>query len=209
MWLSIHVLTITLSYGAFALAWGMGHVVVMRSAFGKGEENAGTIKIAQYLYRAVQIGVVLLASGTVLGGVWANYSWGRFWGWDPKETWALIALLGYLAVLHGRFAGWLGTFGVAFGSVIAFALVVMAEFRSNERMKRLWRWLMAAGWVAVGGSSVLPLATLMTRYLRQEFDTTEFLSGWFPRRRPRPKDLGRARHVYEDACLFRPPRRRR
>lgn len=129
-WLTIHVLTITLSYGAFALAWGLGHGVLFRFAFGN-EEDESAQRLAQYLYRAVQIGVVLLASGTVLGGVWANYSWGRFWGWDPKETWALIALLGYLAVLHGRFAGWLDVFGLAMGSVIAFLGIVMAWYGVN------------------------------------------------------------------------------
>ncbi len=130
LWLTVHVLTITLSYGAFALAWGIGHFVVFSMVLqpGKFERNQ---KLSFYLYRAVQIGIVLLASGTVLGGVWANYSWGRFWGWDPKETWALIALLGYLAVLHGRFAGWLGAFGVAAGCVAAFALVVMAWYGVN------------------------------------------------------------------------------
>ena len=51
-----------------------------------------------WLYRILQLGVLLLAAGTILGGVWANYSWGRFWGWDPKETWALIALRGHVAV---------------------------------------------------------------------------------------------------------------
>jgi len=88
-------------------------------------------RLSQYLYRTLQIGVVLLAAGTILGGVWANYSWGRFWGWDPKETWALIALLGYLAVLHGRFSGWLGSFGIAVGSVIAFLGVLMAWYGVN------------------------------------------------------------------------------
>ena len=125
LWLTVHVLTITLSYGAFALAWGLGHVVIFRFA-GAPEKIERNKMLAGFLYRALQIGVILLASGTVLGGVWANYSWGRFWGWDPKETWALIALLGYLAVLHGRFAGWLGLFGFAAASVAAFLGVVMA-----------------------------------------------------------------------------------
>ncbi len=130
LWLTIHVLTITLSYGAFALAWGIGHFAIASFLFfpKNAEKNE---KISLYLYRAVQIGVVLLAAGTVLGGVWANYSWGRFWGWDPKETWALIALLGYLAVLHGRFAGWLGTFGTTVGCVAAFLGVVMAWYGVN------------------------------------------------------------------------------
>lgn len=130
LWLSVHVLTITLSYGAFALAWGIGHFTLASFIFSPEKEERNQ-KLSLYLYRAVQIGVVLLAAGTVLGGVWANYSWGRFWGWDPKETWALIALLGYLAVLHGRFAGWLGTFGTVAGCVSAFLGVVMAWYGVN------------------------------------------------------------------------------
>jgi hypothetical protein len=84
-----------------------------------------------YMYRAIQIGVVLLAAGTILGGVWADYSWGRFWGWDPKEVWALIALLLYLAVLHGRFTGWLRGFGFVTCTVVSFLGVLMAWYGVN------------------------------------------------------------------------------
>jgi len=129
-WLTIHVLTITLSYAAFLLAWGIGHAVAFCYAWAPANQNRLKF-LSQYLYRTLQIGVVLLAAGTILGGVWANYSWGRFWGWDPKETWALIALLGYLAVLHGRFAGWLSFFGLAVASSIAFLGVLMAWYGVN------------------------------------------------------------------------------
>jgi hypothetical protein len=84
-----------------------------------------------WLYRVIQLGVLLLAAGTILGGVWANYSWGRFWGWDPKETWALITLLSYIVVLHGRLAGWWHDFGLAVGSVLCFLAVVMAWYGVN------------------------------------------------------------------------------
>jgi cytochrome c biogenesis factor len=84
-----------------------------------------------FIYRAIQIGVVLLAAGTILGGVWANQSWGRFWGWDPKEVWALIALLGYLALLHGRFTGWVKGFGLTIGAIVAYLLVLMAWYGVN------------------------------------------------------------------------------
>lgn len=129
-WLTIHVLTITLSYGAFALAWGLGHAAIAGYTFWPQSRDVQQ-KLTQYVYRALQIGVVLLASGTVLGGVWANYSWGRFWGWDPKETWALIALLGYLTVLHGRFTGWLNSFGFVLWSTIAFLGILMAWYGVN------------------------------------------------------------------------------
>lgn len=133
-WLTIHVLTITMSYGAFALAWGLGHAVVLGYALSsnKSANKAEWLAaVSSAVYRALQIGVILLASGTVLGGVWANYSWGRFWGWDPKETWALIALLGYLVVLHGRFIGWFGPFGIAMGAILAFVGVMMAWYGVN------------------------------------------------------------------------------
>jgi hypothetical protein len=67
----------------------------------------------------------------MLGGFWAAQSWGRFWGWDPKEVWALIALLCYLIPLHARYVGWVGDFGLAACSVVCFASVVMAWYGVN------------------------------------------------------------------------------
>jgi cytochrome c-type biogenesis protein CcsB len=131
LWLSIHVLTITISYSAFFLAFALGDVGLFQ--FLKGEDlHSEKIKaIHLAIYRAMQVGVVLLAAGIIMGGIWADYSWGRFWGWDPKETWALIALLGYVAILHGRLAGWLREFGFIAGSVISFSLVMMAWYGVN------------------------------------------------------------------------------
>ena len=129
-WLVTHVMPITLSYSAFALAMGGGNVAL--SFHLAGSRNTEVIdRLTDFIYRAVQVGVLLLAAGTVLGGVWADYAWGRFWGWDPKEVWALITLLGYLAVLHARHAGWIRQFGLAALSVICFSLVVMAWYGVN------------------------------------------------------------------------------
>ena len=129
-WLTIHVLTITLSYAAFALAMGFGHIVLFRFIRDplKATED---VTLHFWLYRILQLGVILLATGTILGGVWANYSWGRFWGWDPKETWALIALLCYIFVLHGRVVGWWDQFGLALASVVCFCAVVMTWYGVN------------------------------------------------------------------------------
>ena len=131
-WLTIHVLTITLSYAAFALAMGIGNIALSYYIRGvEGQNSEKLSSLALFSYRAIQVGVLLLTAGTILGGVWADYSWGRFWGWDPKETWALIADLGYLAVLHGRFAGWFRTFGTAASAVCCFTGVVMAWYGVN------------------------------------------------------------------------------
>jgi cytochrome c biogenesis factor len=87
--------------------------------------------INSFVYRSIQLGVLLLAAGTILGGVWANESWGRFWGWDPKETWAFISLMGYLALLHARFAGMVGAFGTAVGAILGFQLILMTWYGVN------------------------------------------------------------------------------
>jgi ABC-type transport system involved in cytochrome c biogenesis permease subunit len=123
-------MTITLSYAAFALALGIGNITLGYYAVGSTNQNAIS-SLTRFNYKAIQVGVLLLAAGTILGGVWADYSWGRFWGWDPKEVWALVALLGYLAVLHARYAGWVGQLGLAALSVICFSLVVMAWYGVN------------------------------------------------------------------------------
>ena len=87
--------------------------------------------LSNFIYRAMQVGVLLVAAGTILGGVWADVSWGRFWGWDAKEVWALITLLLYLVPLHGRFAGWVSTFGLVAASVFCYMSVLMAWYGVN------------------------------------------------------------------------------
>lgn len=131
MWLTIHVLTITLSYSAFFLSWGLGNIGLGFLLRGISATDERVRTIVSSIYRATQVGVVLLAAGIILGGIWADYSWGRFWGWDPKETWAFIALLGYLATLHGRLVGWVQSVGMMVSAVVSFNLVIMAWYGVN------------------------------------------------------------------------------
>ena len=127
LWLTIHVLTIVASYGVLTLATGLAHVYGGLYVARRGGHP--TLRLLDaVLYRAIQAGVVLLAAGIMLGAVWANASWGRYWGWDPKETWALITLLWFLAILHGRFAGWLHGIGVALSTIGGFLLLLMTYY---------------------------------------------------------------------------------
>jgi len=128
-WLTIHVLTITLGYAAFALTLGLANITLFQ--FLRKEKTQKIVAMNQLTYRAMQFGVVLIAAGTILGGIWADYSWGRFWGWDPKEVWALITLLCYIVILHGRYAAWVGQFGFAAWSAVSFLSVVMAWYGVN------------------------------------------------------------------------------
>jgi len=88
-------------------------------------------------YRSVQLTMLLLFAGTMLGAVWANEAWGRYWGWDPKETWALISWLGYLAVAHAYFAKWLSGRGLALASIGIFPLVLMTYYGVNYLLSGL------------------------------------------------------------------------
>ena len=129
-WLLIHVMTIVISYSAFALAMAIAHLSLSLYLFTPHKKEL--IRITNnFVYRAIQVGVLLLTAGTILGGVWANESWGRFWGWDPKETWAFISIVGYLALLHSRFSGLVGPFGVSVGAVIGFQLILMTWYGVN------------------------------------------------------------------------------
>ncbi|MBC7467632.1 MAG: cytochrome c biogenesis protein CcsA [Bdellovibrio sp.] len=130
-WLIVHVMTITISYAAFMLAFGLGDLGLIYSVLGEEKHKETIQKLTTGVYRAIQIGVAFLTPGIILGGIWADYSWGRFWGWDPKETWALIVLLGYIVVLHARLVGWLKNFGMLAAGVVTFSLVIMAWYGVN------------------------------------------------------------------------------
>ncbi len=130
MWLTIHVLTITLSYAAFFLAMAIAHVCLGLYFFAPTRRDLLS-RMSLFLYRCLQVGVLLGAAGTLLGGWWASYSWGRFWGWDAKETSIFVALLFYLAILHGRMVGLLRDFGTAVAGVLGFLGVLWAWYGVN------------------------------------------------------------------------------
>lgn len=130
-WLTIHVMTITISYAAFFLAFGLGVFGLIYVIKGDDLHSQQVRALVMGVYRAIQTGVSFLAPGIILGGIWADYSWGRFWGWDPKETWALIVLLGYIALLHARLVGWVKNFGMLISAVLGFLLVIMAWYGVN------------------------------------------------------------------------------
>ena len=129
-WLSTHVTTVILSYGALALSWILANTILIKRKWGtitKKEE----INYAEIIYTTLKWGTTMLAAGVILGGVWADYSWGRFWGWDPKETWSLIVLCVYMAILHGRYTSWIKADRFITITAGAFMSVMMAWFGVN------------------------------------------------------------------------------
>ena len=129
-WLSTHVTMVILSYGALALSWILANTVLFKRKWGTITKKEET-NIADIIYTTLKWGTTMLAAGVILGGVWADYSWGRFWGWDPKETWSLIVLCVYMAILHGRYTSWIKNDRFITITAGAFMSVMMAWFGVN------------------------------------------------------------------------------
>lgn len=137
-WLATHVTTVTLGYsaGLFAALLGHGWIVIklINSATNNDDPEVAKLLRAfgRMLYGVVCFGLVLSTVGTILGGVWANDSWGRFWGWDPKENGALMIVLYQLVIVHSRLGGYIKDFGVAVLAVIGGAIVAFSWFHVNQ-----------------------------------------------------------------------------
>ena len=135
-WLSIHVSMITASYGFLGLGALLGFITVLLYAIAT-EKNREQIALSIKELNAINemslmVGLVLLTIGNFLGGVWANESWGRYWGWDPKETWALVTILVYAVVVHLRFIKSVyNEFNYSVISLLAFTSVLMTYFGVN------------------------------------------------------------------------------
>jgi len=134
-WLTIHVSIITGSYGFLAIGAMLGFMALILFIFrGKGRAHLDdTINhITAINEAALIIGLAMLIVGNFLGGVWANESWGRYWGWDPKETWAYVAIVTYALVIHLRFVPKLNTpYTFAVASTLAFSTILMTYFGVN------------------------------------------------------------------------------
>ena len=135
-WLMIHVAVIVASYGPFTLGMILGVVCLFLMVFTndknkvKMQLNIKELTIINEM--ALTVGLVLLTIGNFLGGMWANESWGRYWGWDPKETWALISIMVYAFVLHMRLIpGLRGRFAFNLAAMIAFGSIMFTYFGVN------------------------------------------------------------------------------
>ena len=135
-WLIIHVAIITSSYGFLAMGalLGLLNLVLMIARSKKNTERLkdSIQEISYIIEMALLIGLVMLTVGCFIGGVWANESWGRYWGWDPKETWALVSILVYAVILHLRKVTKANTqFVLSSLSLIGFSTIIMTFFGVN------------------------------------------------------------------------------
>lgn len=139
-WLLIHVAVVTASYGFFGISFLLGLLSLCFIASGRK-----SVHFQPYIHElriineiSLHIGLYLLTAGIFLGAVWANESWGRYWGWDPKETWALITMILYALVLHARLVPSLRSdYAFSLLSVLSFSSVLMTYFGVNYYLSGL------------------------------------------------------------------------
>jgi cytochrome c-type biogenesis protein CcsB len=135
-WLIAHVVTCFIGYGAFAIAFGVSLMYMIKGREVHGKK--GLISrlppvsfLDELTHQLVMFGFLFLTLGIITGAVWANSAWGRYWGWDPKETWSLITWFVYATLLHARLMqGWRGR-RIAFLSIVGFSAVLFTYFGVN------------------------------------------------------------------------------
>ena len=171
-WLMIHVAVIVASYGPFALGMILGAVslllILCTNEKNKAKMDLNIQEITYINEMALTIGLIMLTIGNFLGGQWANESWGRYWGWDPKETWALISIMVYAFVIHARFVPslrgkWFFNLMSMFAFVsilftyygVNFHLVGLHSYASGEAKSLSWIWI-SLGAIALFGAISYP-----------------------------------------------------
>lgn len=128
-WLATHVTTITMGYAATCVGGLLGHIWLLQAAFKKDSQTLD--KTYKTTLGILGVALCLTFLGTNLGGIWADQSWGRFWGWDPKENGALMIVLWTALLFHAKVAQMIGPRGLAIGAVIGMMVVMWAWFGVN------------------------------------------------------------------------------
>ncbi len=135
-WLIIHVAVITASYGFLGISAFLGILnlvlIIMRNKNNIQRINFTIQELAYIIQMTLILGLFMLTLGSFLGGIWANESWGRYWGWDPKETWALVTIVVYAFILHmHKIKGFRGVFALSTAAMVGFFSVLMTYFGVN------------------------------------------------------------------------------
>ncbi len=129
-WLATHVVTITIGYGCCFVAGVLGHLYLLVKVFHPADKERLNM-LGRNMLGAGLVALFFAVLGTILGGIWADQSWGRFWGWDPKENGAMLIALWLIWLVHGRVAGTLRPLAFAMGMVLTNVVVALAWFGVN------------------------------------------------------------------------------
>jgi cytochrome c-type biogenesis protein CcsB len=158
-WLAIHVAVITASYGFLGVSAIIGLLNLLLASLVKPASRERVQRNIRHMTwineAAMTLGLYLLTIGTFLGAIWANESWGRYWGWDPKETWSLVTILVYAFIVHMRMMpGYKGWFALNLASVAGFFSVLMTYLGVNYYLSGLHSY-------GSGSASSFPVALVV------------------------------------------------
>jgi ABC-type transport system involved in cytochrome c biogenesis permease subunit len=169
-WLAIHVPIIMVGYAVLALGMVVAHMQLGVYIFRPARRETAD-RFCDMLYWYNFVGAIFLLAGILTGSMWAASSWGRYWGWDPKEVWSLVAFLAYMAIAHSRRCGLISSFGAAVATIVAFQTVLMTYLGVNfvltagmhsygmgDSPIALWMFLVAlaeAAFIGFGASAYL------------------------------------------------------
>jgi len=163
-WLATHVVCITLGYAATFVAGFVAIAFILLGVFTPLLTREWFKSLSQIIYGVVCFATLLSFTGTVLGGIWADESWGRFWGWDPKENGALLIVVWNALILHARWCGWVKQRGVAVLALVGNMITAWSWFGTNQLGVGLhsygfnetlaiwirWFWLTHLGLIGIG-----------------------------------------------------------
>jgi len=131
VWLATHVVVVTLGYSSVALAGFLGVIYILRGLLTTSFNEATAASLSRMMYGVICFATLFSFVGTILGGIWADQSWGRFWGWDPKENGALLIVLWNAVILHSRWGGFIRERGLAVMCVFGNIVVSLSWFGVN------------------------------------------------------------------------------
>jgi cytochrome c-type biogenesis protein CcsB len=181
-WLTIHVSIITASYGFLGLGAILAlinlFIMIMKNSKNKDYLDITLDELTTINHLTLIAGLYMLTIGTFLGAVWANESWGRYWGWDPKETWALISVVVYSIVIHSRLIpGLNGKYTFNLLALLGFSSILMTYFGVNFYLSGMHSYAQGEAppvpaWVYIAGLSLIIIA-IVAYFRNQKFETDE------------------------------------
>jgi ABC-type transport system involved in cytochrome c biogenesis permease subunit len=188
-WLSTHVPCINLGYAMSMVASIFSMIyLVGRMTGGMKPGGDANREVTRMAYGFVLAGLFFSLVGTVLGGIWANYSWGRFWGWDPKENGALMIVLMNLVILHARMGGYVREVGFHNLNIVLGMITIFSWFATNQlgiglhaygAMDNAWTWLYRI-WGLLGALLAFGLVRALLDRWAKKHDTHGHVTGAAP-----------------------------
>lgn len=178
-WLATHVIIITIGYSAVFLAGAIGLIFVVRAMFTHGIDRAAARNLYNIAYGITCFGLLFSLVGTLLGGIWADQSWGRFWGWDPKENGALMIVLWGAVMLHARWGGLVGVRGFMLMAIFGNIVTAWSWFGTNMLgvglhsygfMDAAFRWIVL---FVLSQLAFIAIGLLPARYWRSPIGITK------------------------------------